>query len=210
MVAVERSRECQTRRMARARRSPAEDSATRTALLDAAAELMVEDGYAAVTTRRVAGRIGLNSALVAYYFDNLDGLFIALFRRGAEQSFERLQEALRSDQPLWAFWELTHGSSSALTMEFIALANHRKAIRAEIADSSRRFRKAELDALTDVLAGYGLDPEAWPPASVVLLLSGISRFLHIEAAFEVDIGHDQTVALIERHIRSLEGERRAV
>jgi AcrR family transcriptional regulator len=40
--------------MARARRSKADESATRTALLDAAEELMVDEGYAAATTRRVA------------------------------------------------------------------------------------------------------------------------------------------------------------
>jgi hypothetical protein len=39
------------------------------------------------------------------------------------------------------------------------------------------------------------------------MLSGISRFLLIEKAFDVDIGHADTVALIERHIRALEGDR---
>src|SRR5215467_11608828 len=118
-----------------ARRGNAGDPSTRNALLDAAQELMLDEGYAAVTTRRVATKAGLNSAMVFYYFDSLDGLFIELFRRGAERSFERLQDALSSDQPLWGFWDLIHDrAGSALTMEFIALANHRKAIRAEIAD----------------------------------------------------------------------------
>src|SRR5436190_20700108 len=113
--------------MAPARRSSVDDSTTRTALLDAAQSLMLEGGYAAVTTRRIAAKAGVNSALVFYYFDSRDGLFIALFRRGAERSFERLQQALSSPQPLWGFWDLIHDrSSSAMTMEFIALANHRK------------------------------------------------------------------------------------
>ena len=191
-----------------ARRGNAGDPATRNALLDAAQELMVDEGYAAVTTRRIAARAGLNSALVFYYFDTMDGLFVALFRRGAERSFERLQAALASPQPLWGFWDLIHDrSGSALTMEFIALANHRKAIRAEIAESSRRFRRAQLDTLTEVLAGHGLDPERWPPASLILILSGISRFLLMEEAFDLDIGHAETVRMVEDHIRSLEGDR---
>jgi AcrR family transcriptional regulator len=191
-----------------ARRGNAGDPTTRTALLDAAQELMLEEGYAAVTTRRIAARSGLNNALVYYYFDTMDGLFIALFQRGAERSFERLQHALSSPQPLWAFWDLIHEpSGSALTMEFIALANHRKAIRSEIADYSRRFREAQLDSLSTVLESYGLDPRQWPPASVIVILSGISRFLLIEEAFEVDIGHAETVALVEDQIRALEGDR---
>src|SRR5262245_8648296 len=132
-----------------ARKGNVGDPSTRNALLDAAQQLMLDDGYAAVTTRRIAAKAGLNSALVFYYFESVDGLFIELFRRGSARSFDRLQEALASPQPLWGFCDLIHDrSGSALTIEFIALANHRKAIRAEIADSSRRFRRAQLDALS--------------------------------------------------------------
>jgi AcrR family transcriptional regulator len=191
-----------------ARRGNAGDPTTRNALLDAAQELMLAEGYAAVTTRRVATKAGVNSSLVFYYFDSLDGLFITLFRRGAEGSFERLQEALTSPQPLWEFWDLIHDrSGSAMTMEFIALANHRKAIKAEIADYSRKFRRVQLDTLSSVLENYGVDPKAWPPASLIVILSGISRFLLIEEAFGVDVGHAETEALVESHIRALEGER---
>jgi AcrR family transcriptional regulator len=193
-----------------ARRGKVGDPSTRNALLDAAQELMLEEGYAAVTTRRVAAKAGLNSALVFYYFDTMDGLFIALFRRGAERSFERLEQALSSPQPLWGFWDLIHDrSGSAMTMEFIALANHRKAIRAEIAEYSRKFRRAQLDTLAEVLEGYGVDSTRWPPASVIVLMSGVSRFLLIEEDFDVDIGHAETIAMVEGHIRALEGDRGA-
>ena len=194
--------------MTPARRSAVDDSETRTALLDAAEAIMLEEGYAAVTTRRIASRAGVNSALVYYYFDTMDGLFIALFRCGSERSLERMEDALASPKPLWGLWDaLNDQPNSALTMEFIALANHRKAIRAEIAASGRRFRKLQLKMLSSVLEDYGVDPATWPPASVILLLSGISRFVLIEKAFDVEIGHADTVALVERHIRALEGER---
>ena len=194
--------------MTPARRSAVDDSETRTALLDAAEAIMLEEGYAAVTTRRIASRAGVNSALVYYYFDTMDGLFIALFRRGSERSLERMEDALASPKPLWGLWDVLNDQpNSALTMEFIALANHRKAIRAEIAASGRRFRKLQLKMLSSVLEDYGVDPASWPPATVILLLSGISRFVLIEKAFDVEIGHADTVALVERHLRALEGER---
>jgi hypothetical protein len=139
----------------------------------------------------------------------MEDLFIALFRRGAERSFERQAEALQSPQPLWSFWELIHDqSSTALTMEFIALANHRKGIRSEIAASSNRFRRMQIGALSSVLEGYGIDPNEWPPASIILMLSGISRFLLMEGSFDLEIGHSETVELVVRHIRGLEGPRR--
>ncbi|QFG22183.1 TetR/AcrR family transcriptional regulator [Actinomadura sp. WMMB 499] len=193
-----------------ARRSPVDDSATRTALLDATEELMLEEGYAAVTTRRIGAKAGMNNALVFYYFGTVDNLFVELFRRGAERSLERLERALRSPQPLWAFWELTHDfSGNALIMEFTALANHRKAIRTEIATYSRRFRVLQLETLPRVLEGYGVDSERWPPASLILLMAGFSRFMHIEEGFGLDLGHAETVAVIEREIRALEGDRRS-
>lgn len=192
-----------------ARRGKVGDQTTRDALLDAAGRVLLADGYAAATTRRVAGEAGVNSALIAYYFDSLDGMFVALFRRGAERSFERLRAALDSGQPLWGLWELVHDrSSSDMTMEFIALAKHREVLRAEIAEYSRRFRRAQVDALTGVLDGYGVDERRWPVSVVVLVLSGISRYLLIEEAFDVDIGHAETESMVEAFIRDLEGERR--
>jgi AcrR family transcriptional regulator len=191
-----------------ARRSKVADSAARTALLDAAEALMVEDGYAAVSIRRLAARAGVNSALVYYYFDTMDGLFVALFRRGADRSLERQREVLASPQPLWGLWEITHErAGNALTMEFLALANHRKAIRAEIAEYSRRFRRMQVEQLSGVLAGYGLDPEQWPATSVLLTMAGISRYLLMEEAFDLHTGHAETVAVVERLIRELEGDR---
>jgi AcrR family transcriptional regulator len=195
--------------MAPARRSPVDDSTTRTALLDAAAALMLEEGYAAVTSRRLAQRAGVNNGLVSYYFGTMDALFIELFRRGAERSLARLKEALASPQPLWQVWELTHDyTGNALTMEFIALANHLKPIKAEIADYSKTFRTLQLEALSGVIKDYGVDPERWPAASLILAIAASARFLHIEDAFDVHIGHAELVAVIEREIAALEGPRR--
>jgi len=193
------------------RRSAADDSNTRTLLLDAAKDLMVEEGYAAVSSRRVATKAGTNAALVYYYFDSMDGLFLELFRRGAEQSLARQARVLSSAQPLWGLWDAAHDqSSNALTMEFIALANHRKSIRAEISSYSKKFRRMQLEVMSSVLETYGIDSQEWPPATIILMIAGISRFLLMEKAFDVDIGHADMVALVESHIRELEGERRTI
>ena len=196
--------------MGSARRAGTEDSKTRSVLLDATEKLMLEEGYAAVSSRRVASVAGLNAALVYYYFGSMDDLFIAVFRRGAQRSLERQAEALRSAQPLWALWELTHSlTNTALTMEFVALANHRKAIQSEIVSYSQKFRTMQLEVISGVLNGYGIDAQRWPPVTVMLLMSGISRFLLMEEAFGIEVGHAETIALVERHIRQLEGDRRS-
>lgn len=169
---------------------------------------MLEEGYAAVTTRRIGKKAGLNSALVSYYFDTMDGLFIALFRRGAQETQAQWDRVLASSQPLWGTWDLLRDEShTARTMEFIALANHRKAIRAEIATAAKRFHQMQRKVLADALQGYGVDVDEWPASAVIVMLTGIARYLLIEQAFDVHLGHAETVALVEEHIRRLEGDR---
>ena len=170
---------------------------------------MLEEGYAAVTSRRVAARAGLKPQLVHYYFRTMDDLFLALFRRRAEAGHRRQVEALASAQPLWALWDLSRDPrGTAFTMEFVALANHRKAIRAEIASSAERFRADQLQGLETVLARHGI-AEQCPPLVFTVLLSSISRFLVIESeSLGMATGHAETVAFVEEFLRRLEGERR--
>lgn len=190
------------------RRNRADDSKTRTALLDAAEQVMLEDGYAAVTSRRVANRAGVDATNIYYYFGTMDDLFIALFRRNAERSLERQTEILSSPQPLWNLWASVRDQfDTPLLMEFNALANHRKAVRTEITSFSGRFREYQIEELTAVLKDYGVDLDEWPASSVILLLTSVSRFLLLEEAFGITLGHHDLIRLVEEHIRRLEGER---
>jgi AcrR family transcriptional regulator len=192
------------------RRIGSESSKTRMLLLDATEQLMLEEGYAAVTSRRVAAAAGVKPALVHYYFRTMDDLFLATFRRRAEQGFERQEQALASTQPLWALWDSSRDTrGTALTMEFAALANHRRAIRAEIATVAEELRARQTEALSLVLERHGIDDEALAPAVVAVLIASISRFLVLEhETLGMSTGHAETVALVEQLLRELEGERR--
>ena len=68
-----------------ARRIGAPDAKNRGLLLDAAEQLMLEEGYAAVTSRRLASKAGLKPQLVHYYFRTMEDLFLEVFRRRAEE-----------------------------------------------------------------------------------------------------------------------------
>ncbi|HEX4161820.1 MAG TPA: helix-turn-helix domain-containing protein [Acidimicrobiales bacterium] len=192
-----------------ARRIGTETSKTRGALLDAAERLMLEEGYAAVTSRRIGARAGLKPQLVHYYFRTMDDLFLALFRRRADQGLERQARAVDSAQPLWSLWDLSRDPrGTALTMEFTALANHRKAIRAELSDSAERYRAGLLEAFRMVLARYEIDETEYPPIVCTVLLTSISTFLVIEQAMlGMTTGHAETVTFAEDIIRRLEGDR---
>ena len=192
--------------MTSTRRIGTDDSKTRAALLDAAQQLMLEDGYAGVTSRRVAAKAGLKPQLVHYYFRTMDDLFLALFRRGADHNLERQTKALESMQPLRALWEFSSEPAGAtLYMEFAALANHRPAIRAEVNEYAERFRRLQIDALSGVLDRAGVDTVAFAPAALLLILQSISRFLVMEQALGMSTGHAETLALVERLLARFEG-----
>ena len=193
-----------------ARRLGAETSQTRARLLDAAEALMFDEGYAAVTSRRVAARAELKPQLVHYYFRTMDDLFLALYRRRAEQGLERQARALAGEQPLWALWDLSRDPrGTAVTMEFTALANHRKAIRAEITASAERYRAEQARGIATVFERYEIASDVPVPLACSVLLTAVSRFLVIEhETLGMSTGHDETVAFVEQLIRSLEGDRR--
>lgn len=193
--------------MTSARRIGAPDAKNRGVLLDAAEQLMLEEGYAAVTSRRVAEKAALKPQLVHYYFRTMDDLFLAAFRRRAEEGLEVQAQALQSPQPLWALWRFsTDPAATAITMEFVALANHRKALKAEIAYYAERFREEQQKALSTVLQRYGKDAAAVPPLVWSVLMTSVSRVLVMEQALGMSAGHAETVEFVERYLRRLEGD----
>lgn len=193
--------------MASGRRIGAPDAKNRAVLLDAAERLMLDEGYAAVTSRRLAEQAGLKPQLVHYYFRTMDDLLLEVLRRRAEQGLERLARVLAAPQPLRALWEFsTDPRGTALTMEFAALAHHRKALKAELARYSELFRQRQLEALSGALTRYGIDPEEFPPLVMMVLITGVSQVLVMEQALGFTTGHAETVAMVERYLRRLEGE----
>src|SRR6476620_311952 len=145
--------------MASPRRVGAETSKTRDRLLDAIERLMSDSGYPGVTYRAVAAKAGVAPALVQYYFPTLDDLFTATIRRRSSQNLERLAEALQrnADQPLRVLWEFSREeSTSALTTEFLALGNHYKSIRSEIAEATKQVRRLQLEALETTFGNKGI------------------------------------------------------
>jgi TetR/AcrR family transcriptional regulator len=192
------------------RRFGTETSKTRAVLLDVTERLMLESGYAAVSSRTVAERAGVKAPLVHYYFRTLDDLFIAVYRRRTEQNLERLAASLQeTDQPLWVIWEYSSDKTgTALTQEFIALANHRKAIQAEIAKTAERLRQIQLTALAGLFhRRYGLDADLITPGAVLLFMSAVPRVIVIEEALGISTGHVDAVALVEHYLTQLEGPR---
>lgn len=193
--------------MASARRIGAPDAKNRIVLLDAAEALMIEEGYVAVTSRRVAERAGLKPQLVHYYFRTMDDLFLAVFVRRADEGLAAQAEALNSSQPLWALWRFgTDPSATRLTMEMTGLANHRPVLRAEIGRYAEMFREAETKAIEAALRRYGVDASEVPPIVWTFIAASVSRVMVMEQALGMTAGHAEVLQFCEDWLRRLEGE----
>ncbi|MGV9797713.1 TetR/AcrR family transcriptional regulator [Mycobacterium sp. NPDC003449] len=193
--------------MASSRRIGAPDAKNRTVLLDAAEQLMIGEGYAAVTSRRVAERAGLKPQLVHYYFRTMDDLFLAVFRRRAEEGLVVQAQVLDSPQPLWALWRFgTDPGATRLTMEIMGLANHRKALRAEIGRYAELFREGQTKAMTAALDRYGVDVSEVPPVVWAIFATSVSRVMVMEQALGMSAGHAEVIEFCEDWLRRLEGE----
>ncbi|MHC9295475.1 TetR/AcrR family transcriptional regulator [Mycobacterium sp. LTG2003] len=178
------------------------DAGTRRRLIEATAQVIRDEGYAAATTRRIAAVAGVRSALVYYYFDTLDDLFVAVLRSGADAALTRMREAIADEDPLRALWVLNSDSRvTGLNTEFMAMANHRKAIGTELKSYSERVRDIETTAMAMVLRTHGVDTDEYPPVVMSMLLTQSARSLCNEEAVGVTQGHDEFRAFVERILK---------
>ena len=166
------------------------------AMLDGAEEVLREEGYGALTSRRVAEAIGVKQRLIYYYFTTMDELIVATFRRLAARDIERLREALARQQPLEQIWEVCiDNADTRLTSEFIALANRIDALRGEVVAYTEQTRQLLADALARLQQATGGDPGLAPVAAAFFATSaGIA--LHREAGLGIRMGHAEVLSVI--------------
>jgi AcrR family transcriptional regulator len=191
--------------MAEPRRPRAATAEKRARILDAAEQIMLREGYAAVTSRRVEAVAGVK---LHYHFGTVDDLFVAVFRRRAERNVERLHDALASDEPLRAWWALASDPrGTALLVELTAAANHRAPLQAEVAELARDVRRMEIDALASILDGYGIDEAELPPALVAAAVQGLALVVVQDQVRGFDTAHGEAAAAMDALLDRLEHRR---
>jgi AcrR family transcriptional regulator len=78
---------------------------TRRRILDAARARLLADGYAGLSTRKVADEAGVPLSQLHYHFGSKGGLIIALFEMENEQRLARQTRMYAEDRPLWQRYE---------------------------------------------------------------------------------------------------------
>ena len=78
---------------------------TRRRILDAARTRLLADGYAGLSTRKVAEEAGVPLSQLHYHFGSKGGLILALFEMENEQRLTRQTRMYAEDRPLWQRYE---------------------------------------------------------------------------------------------------------
>lgn len=186
------------------RRVGAETSATRALIVEATNQLIRDEGYAAVSTRRVAARAGLKPSLVHYYFPTTDDLFVEVSRQGAAESDRMIEAALTAEDPVRALWQFfVDTSRTAMALEFMALANHRPAVRDYMAQHSEAMRARQTEIFGRIL-GERIDRlEGFDAAGLSVVLAGIGRAIVMEEGLGVSTGHAEAMRIVETWLERL-------
>jgi AcrR family transcriptional regulator len=173
-------------------------------MLDSAEDILREEGYGALTSRRVAERLGVKQRLVYYYFRTMDDLIAESFRRLATRELERLTKALSATFPLREIWDVSvHTHDARMIAEFMALANRSDSLRKEVVNYIEESRKMQVAALHKAM------PEAeaegyLSPVALAIFATSAALTLHRESMIGTKMGHSQVLRVISRCIEQWE------
>jgi len=188
----------------------------REAFLDAAERLLVDVGWADVTTRRLAQEAGLNHGLVHYYFGSMEEVLVEVLERFTARLIERQRALYGGDEPFIEKWRtamryLDEDRSTGyqkVWFELQALAWNRPALRERVAHVNAEWRLVLTEALSAAMQAYGLDRRRLPVDAVVSLVITFNEGIMLERLSSITEGHDNLLQTIDRWLRSLEAEKR--
>jgi AcrR family transcriptional regulator len=183
------------------RRMGAVGSANWSAMLDAAERVLSDEGYAALSSLRIAEVAGFKQRLVYYYFQSMDALVTEMFRRMVVSETQRLTAIAASARPIRGFWNLARESrDTRLSAEFLALAHRNAELKKEVVDFVTFSRQLQITALEKATSGRS----DIPASAMVVLATNFALSLNREAALGIDLGHDSAEALITEILDRIE------
>lgn len=182
-----------------ATRRPAEVS--KLMLIEAAVAVIREEGYGALSAKRLAEKVGLKRQIIHYYFGTTDELLLAVVRHYGEAGLNRFSEAFARRDPLRVIWE-TDPDSSATTFAFMAMATHNPAVRGEMRKYLDAMRELQIKAIARHFADLGVRPEI-TPRTLAIALQSIAQSLAAEEALGATVGHAHTRRQVEQAMVAL-------
>jgi AcrR family transcriptional regulator len=181
-------------------------SAAEEALLDAAERLLVDIGYAGITTRRLAEEAGVNHGLVHYYFGSNENLLVRALERFTDRLIARQRELYEGEGPLIDKWRtaMRYLLSEDVTYEKVwaelqALAWNHPEIRERLARVNAEWRTVLTDAFREPHRELGIE---MPLDALVSLVMTFNIGIMVERLGDIEAGHRELLDWIDQWLSS--------
>lgn len=180
------------------------------ALLDAAERVLVNAGYAGISTRRLAEEAGVNHGLVHYYFGSVENLMLAVFERFTDRLVERQRAMYAADVPFLEKWRTAMGFMEEdlaagypkIWAELQAAAMNDEELQRRVRAVYETWRSVLTDAFTAAAREYRVSDAAVPALVTLVMTFTVGMFN--ERLVGIEAGHADLLAWFEAGIRSME------
>ena len=179
-------------------------SAAEGALLDAAERLLVDVGYAGITTRRLAEEAGVNHGLVHYYFGSNENLLVRALERFTRRLIARQRELYAADLPFAEKWRTAMRylvsedvSYQKIWLELQALAWNNADISERLARMNDEWRAVLTEAFDEPRRQLGIE---LPLEALVSLVMTFNLGIIVERLGGIETGHRELLDWIDRWI----------
>jgi len=176
-------------------------SAAEGALLDAAERLLVDVGYAGITTRALAEEAGVNHGLVHYYFGSNENLLVRALERFTAGLIDRQRELYAADMPFVEKWRtaMRYLVSDDVTyqkiwLELQALAWNNPDLRERLARVNAEWRTVLTEAFTEPHRELKID---MPLDALVSLVMTFNIGIMVERLGGIEAGHAELLDWID-------------
>jgi TetR/AcrR family transcriptional regulator len=179
------------------------------ALLDAAERLLVEVGYAGITTRRLAAEAGVNHGLVHYYYGSLENLLVQVLERFTARMIERQRAMYAAEMPFIEKWRtamrylVADSDYQKVWWELQALAWNRPELREHVAHVDDEWRAVLTEAFAEPHQRYGLE---LPLDALVSLVITFNAGVILQRLAGITTGHQELLDWIDGWIERKEKE----
>jgi AcrR family transcriptional regulator len=173
-----------------------------TALLDAAERLLIETGYAGLTTRKVAAQASVNHGLVHYYFGSMEELLLQVLERFTGRLIDRQTAMYEADAPFLEKWrtamrwldEDVKSGYPKVWWELQAMAWNHPEMHERLVQVDGVWRQLLRTYFASALEEYGID---FPLEATVSLVMTFNKGMQIEQLSGVTAGHKELLAWID-------------
>jgi AcrR family transcriptional regulator len=187
-------------------------AAGRERILDAAEELLIDEGVAALTARRVAAVADVRPGLIHYHFESMSDLRAQVLQRAAERWRVEFEELVRGAADLSTLWRRWRRS-------MLAADEHRTfklyIEMASFAATNEQYHDTVSATVQPWQGGItsrfkAPDPEvlakgpATTPNAVLALLTTVAVGMRFQRLFGVEHGHARLAKDLEHWLKTIE------